>query len=72
MKVQNLDLGLKVLILLEGPHGSMKDHIGTMVMFYIRSQICSFSHVVYHIAVVVYDVKDTLFSTHILPKIFLN
>ena len=37
MKVQNLDLGLKVLILQEGPHRSMKDHIGTMVMFYIRS-----------------------------------
>ena len=37
MKVQNLDLGLKVLILQEGPHRSMKDHIGTVVMFYIRS-----------------------------------
>ena len=37
MKVQNLDLGLKVLILQEGPHRSIKDHIGTMVMFYIRS-----------------------------------
>ena len=34
MKVQNLDLGLKVLILQESPHRSMKDHIGTMVMFY--------------------------------------
>ena len=40
MRVQNLDLGLKVHILQEGPHRSMKDHIGTMVMFYIRSQIC--------------------------------
>ena len=37
IKVQNLDLGLKVLILQEGPHRSKKDHIGTMVMFYIRS-----------------------------------
>jgi len=37
MKVQNLDLGLKVFILQEGPHRSMKDNIGTMVMFYIRS-----------------------------------
>ena len=42
MKVQNLDLGLKVLILLEGPHGSMKDHIGTMVMFYIRSKFFAY------------------------------
>ena len=33
-----LDLGLKVLILQEGPQRSMKDHIGTMVMFYIRSK----------------------------------
>ena len=38
MRVQNLDLGLKVHILHEGPHRSMKDHIGTMVMFYIRSR----------------------------------
>ena len=35
MKVKNLDLELKVLILQEGPHRS---HIGTMVMFYIRSK----------------------------------
>jgi hypothetical protein len=38
MKVQNLDPGLKIFILQEGPHRSMKDHIGTMVMFYIRSE----------------------------------
>ena len=43
MKVQNLDLGLKVLILQEGPQRSMKDHIGTMVMFYIRSLFYSIS-----------------------------
>ena len=36
-----LDLGLKVLILQKGPHRFMKDHIGTMVMFYIRSKIFS-------------------------------
>ena len=35
MRVQYLDLGLKVLILQEGPHRSLNDHIGTMVMFYI-------------------------------------
>ena len=46
MKVQNLDLGLKVLILLEGPHGSMKDHIGTIVMFYIRSEFLAFKYLV--------------------------
>jgi hypothetical protein len=39
MKVQNLDLGLKVLILQEGPHRSMKDHIGTMAMFYIMQNM---------------------------------
>ena len=38
MKVQNPDrLELKILILQEGPHKSMKHHIGTRVMFYIRS-----------------------------------
>ena len=31
-KIQFLIMGLQ-----EGPHRSMKDHIGTMVMFYIRS-----------------------------------
>ena len=35
----NLDLGLKVLILQEGPHRSMKDHIGTMVMFNIMQNM---------------------------------
>ena len=37
---QNLDLGLKVLLILqEGPYRSMKDHIGTMVMFYIMQNM---------------------------------
>jgi hypothetical protein len=39
MKFQNLDLGLKVLIMQEGPHRSMKDHIGTMAMFYIMQNM---------------------------------
>ena len=39
IKVQILDLGLKVLILQEGPHRSMKNYIGTMVMFYIMQNM---------------------------------
>jgi hypothetical protein len=39
IKVQNVDLGLKVLILQEGPHRSMKGHIGTMAMFYIMQNM---------------------------------
>ena len=39
MRVKYLDLGLKVLILQEGPHRSLNDHIGTMVMFYIMQNM---------------------------------
>ena len=39
--ILDLHVGLKFGPRIEGPHsagGSMKDHIGTMVMFYIRSE----------------------------------